>query len=349
MGRERIVRDSVLTVLSRRVHRRVTMPAVACLLVVIGAGLLASAAPGGPAALPTLSISDAEGTNFQTATSSMTFTVTLSAASTAPVTVDYATRYDNDDLTPSAGTLRFAPGEVTRSIVIELLPEPGQTDEDDEVMYVDLTNPVNATLAKEVGVGIIHFRGEPTPEQVNVTSAGDRNQCVKTVDTTTCEHLGGEAQFEIADITYINPGTGKIDIRTTDGEFRFSGSAFDLDKVDATSSGTGKAGTVITLRGGSYAACKTSHTTVGSRSTSGGVGKKPPKSVRRLWGKGKGSFRTRGRYSSGTVRGTYWLTVDRCDGTRTYVREGVVAVFDLVKKKTVKVSAGHSYLASPNT
>src|SRR5512132_1999604 len=46
---------------------------------------------------------------------------------------------------------------------------------------------------------------------------------------------------------------------------------------------------------------------------------------RRLWGRGHGRYRTRGRYSSGTVRGTKWLTEDRCNGTLTVVRNGVVA------------------------
>ena len=40
--------------------------------------------------------------------------------------------------------------------------------------------------------------------------------------------------------------------------------------------------------------------------------KKPP---RKLWGDGRGRFRTRGRYGAATVRGTKWLTDDRCDGT----------------------------------
>src|SRR5689334_5075105 len=35
---------------------------------------------------------------------------------------------------------------------------------------------------------------------------------------------------------------------------------------------------------------------------------------RRLWGKGKGRFRTRGRRSSATVRGTTWLVYDQCNG-----------------------------------
>ena len=43
--------------------------------------------------------------------------------------------------------------------------------------------------------------------------------------------------------------------------------------------------------------------------------KKGPKSVLgKLWGSGKGKFRTDGKYSSATVRGTIWLVQDRCDG-----------------------------------
>jgi hypothetical protein len=67
--------------------------------------------------------------------------------------------------------------------------------------------------------------------------------------------------------------------------------------------------------------------------------------VRSVWGHGKGHYRTTGHYSSATVRGTWWLTQDYCNGTRTFVRTGVVAVRDLVKKKTVLVRAGHSYFA----
>jgi hypothetical protein len=52
------------------------------------------------------------------------------------------------------------------------------------------------------------------------------------------------------------------------------------------------------------------------------------KKRRRLWGDGKGRFRTRGRYSAATVRGTKWLVEDRCDGTLTRVARGVVDVVD---------------------
>ena len=71
------------------------------------------------------------------------------------------------------------------------------------------------------------------------------------------------------------------------------------------------------------------------------------RSVRHLWGSGKGKFRTAGRFSSATIRGTQWLTDDRCDGTLVRVKQGKVAVRDFVKKKTVIVKAGKRYFARP--
>jgi hypothetical protein len=58
-----------------------------------------------------------------------------------------------------------------------------------------------------------------------------------------------------------------------------------------------------------------------------------------------GRFRTRGRYSAGTVRGTIWDTTDRCDGTLTVVHRGTVDVTDFQRRKTIAIHAGHSYLA----
>jgi hypothetical protein len=60
-----------------------------------------------------------------------------------------------------------------------------------------------------------------------------------------------------------------------------------------------------------------------------------------------GSFRTHGRYSSGTVRGTTWTTTDRCDGTLTTVQRGSVTVLDFGTRQTITLNAGQSFLARP--
>ena len=49
---------------------------------------------------------------------------------------------------------------------------------------------------------------------------------------------------------------------------------------------------------------------------------KTAKTVRRLWAKGSGKFRTRGRYASAAIRGTDWLTADRCDSTFVKIAGG---------------------------
>jgi hypothetical protein len=96
--------------------------------------------------------------------------------------------------------------------------------------------------------------------------------------------------------------------------------------------------TDLNLSGGSFRGCAVgaSRRPVAARSS---------RAVRRLRGNAHGRFRTRGRYSAATVRGTKWETTDRCDGTLTRVTRGVVVVRDLRRRRNVTVRAGHSYLA----
>jgi hypothetical protein len=69
------------------------------------------------------------------------------------------------------------------------------------------------------------------------------------------------------------------------------------------------------------------------------------KTIRQVRGDAKGNFRTEGRYAAATVRGTAWTMSDRCDGTLTKVRRGVVVVRDRLARRTIRVRAGKSYLA----
>jgi hypothetical protein len=94
--------------------------------------------------------------------------------------------------------------------------------------------------------------------------------------------------------------------------------------------------TDIHLRGASLADCPTKSLATASKKRRGSS----------LWGSDKhGRYRTHGRNSVATVRGTTWKTTDRCGGTLTFVRDGAVAVRDLHRHRTVLVRAGHAYLA----
>ena len=67
---------------------------------------------------------------------------------------------------------------------------------------------------------------------------------------------------------------------------------------------------------------------------------------RRLWVNTRAKrYRTKGRYATGTVRGTRWLTTDGCRVTRISVTRGVVTVRDLVRKRNRAIKRGRSYTA----
>ena len=104
--------------------------------------------------------------------------------------------------------------------------------------------------------------------------------------------------------------------------------------------------TELTLQSTNFAkVCGSSARAVGRGQTAVAAQKGSKKVVTRLRGDGKGRFRTTGRQSSATVRGTAWLTEERCDGTLTRVTRGSVTVRDFKAKRTVVVRAGRSYLA----
>ena len=99
----------------------------------------------------------------------------------------------------------------------------------------------------------------------------------------------------------------------------------------------------LRLRGGDFSACRLARR---ARHSGIAAGASSIRRVRRLWGRDSGGrFRTYGRHSHATVRGTRWLTEDRCGGTLTRVTDGAVVVRDLARRRSVVVRAGHSYLA----
>jgi hypothetical protein len=106
---------------------------------------------------PSLSVSDASVPEGDVGTTTMSFTVSLSAPSGKTVTVHAATA-DGSALAPrdyaaTSADLTFAPGETTKQVNVVV-----GTDtwfELDETLSLGLFSPVNATLADDTGVGTI--------------------------------------------------------------------------------------------------------------------------------------------------------------------------------------------------
>lgn len=99
------------------------------------------------------------------------FTVSLDAPSSVPVTVNYATANANaqagSDFAAVSGTLTFAPGETTKTVLVPTLDDA--VFEGDETFTVNLSDPVGAAIADGQGVATIHDN-DPAPTILGVTS-----------------------------------------------------------------------------------------------------------------------------------------------------------------------------------
>jgi hypothetical protein len=111
----------------------------------------------GPPPQPALRVGDAQVAEGNGGATSATFTVSLSAASSQPVTVAYATANGSassgSDYIASTGSLTFNPGVTSKTVTVQV---QGDTlDEADETFAVNLSGPTNATIADGQGVGTI--------------------------------------------------------------------------------------------------------------------------------------------------------------------------------------------------
>ena len=157
-------------------------------------------------ALPQLSIDDQNVTEGDTGTTTATFTVSLTNPSAFPISVDYASADGSasspSDYTGVSGTLNFAPGETTKLVAVDVVGDT--TDEFDETFTVNLTNPGNATITDNQGIGTITDDDAAPSVSVNNVSVAEGD-----VGTTT-------ATFTVS----LSAPSGKpisVDYATADG------------------------------------------------------------------------------------------------------------------------------------
>ncbi len=106
---------------------------------------------------PSMTIGDMSVTEGNTGTRAATFTVTLSAAASQPVTVAYATANGTatagSDYQGASGTLTIPAGQTAGTITV--LVNGDRLAEPNETFVVNLSTPTNATIADGQGVGTI--------------------------------------------------------------------------------------------------------------------------------------------------------------------------------------------------
>lgn len=106
---------------------------------------------------PSLSVNDVALAEGNSGTANATFAVTLSSVSSQVVTASYSTTDGTAtapiDYISSSGTLTFAPGELSKHVIITVNSD--QSEEPNETFLLIITAPVEASIADSQGVGTI--------------------------------------------------------------------------------------------------------------------------------------------------------------------------------------------------
>jgi hypothetical protein len=202
-------------------------------------------------------------------------------------------------------------------------PRGGPTVPAPDLTSGPAATPADAVLGKDVVVGAA--RGTIT---------------VKVRGADGYSELGAGAAVPVGSIVDATRGTVRL-TTAVDG----SGTQAALvrgAKFEVRQARSGRGMTDLVLRGGDFAACRR-HGDVAAHAARRKHKRAPRRS---LWAKDdSGRFRTHGRHSVATVRGTEWRTTDTCRGTTTSVRKGAVLVRDLRSGRRVLVRAGERHLA----
>jgi hypothetical protein len=185
---------------------------------------------------------------------------------------------------------------------------------DDGIPEVEGEPELGHSVAAAVSKGTVRVRIQGSDEFREI-APGEAIPLNSTFDTT-----GGTVLLEAAG----------SDGNTYTGAFH--GGQFT---VHQSSKGT----TTLEMEGGDFSTCDSSRKGRATASSAHPV-------LRKLWGKDHGGrFKTSSRGSVATVRGTEWLTADRCDGTLTRVTKGKVLVRERGTGRSKLLQKGESFFA----
>ena len=200
---------------------------------------------------PTLSIDPPSVTEGDSGSTTLTFTVTLSAASGRQVTVAYAdagtgTATSGTDYTAiTGGTLTFTAGTTSRTFDVSVT---GDTlDEANETVVVTLSGATNATISTASGTGTITDNDDPPTLSIDSPSVteGDSGATNLTFTVTLSAASGRQVTVDWAegtggtatsgtDYTAITGGTLTFAVGATSQTFDVSVTGDALDETNET-------------------------------------------------------------------------------------------------------------------
>ncbi|MEM9923203.1 MAG: Calx-beta domain-containing protein [Cyanobacteria bacterium P01_D01_bin.50] len=176
----------------------------------------------------TISISDVSLLEGDSGSQNFGFTVNLSRSSSETVTVDYSTADGTAiagiDYTATSRTLTFNPGETSKTINVPVIGDT--VDESNETFFVNLSNPINASISDSQGTGtIIDDDGTP-PIQPIVTisdvSALEGDSGTKSFTFTVNLSTSSTETIALDFLTADGSATDGIDYIGTSGTLTFN-------------------------------------------------------------------------------------------------------------------------------
>jgi uncharacterized protein len=190
----------------------------------VGVDDIAVTSSTGPA---TYSVADRVGFEGNAGPATFTFNVTRNGDATAAGSVDYQVTFggsfpansaDFDGSSPLSGTVSFQPGEVAKTITIQVA---GDVDpEADESFFVTLLNPVNGAIADGSALGTI-VNDDATPPVVEIGDIIQTETNGATTFTFTVFRSGGTGAFSVDYTTADGTALAGQDYQATSGTLNF--------------------------------------------------------------------------------------------------------------------------------
>jgi Ca2+-binding RTX toxin-like protein len=172
---------------------------------------------------PTISIADTSVAEGDSGTTTATFTVTLSAASSDTVTVDWATANGTAtspaDYEAASGTVTFAPTDTTETISVTVNGDT--SDEVSETFQVNLSNPGGATISDGQATGTITDDDGPTISIANA-SVDEGDSGTPTASFTVTLSAASPETVTVDWATADGTATSPSDYQADDGTLTFN-------------------------------------------------------------------------------------------------------------------------------
>jgi Calx-beta domain/PKD domain/K319L-like, PKD domain len=183
---------------------------------------------------PAVSIDDVTMSEGNSGTTAFVFTVTRSGTALWDLSVDFATAAGSatggTDYTDTSGTLTIPAGETSATITVDVLGDT--VAEPDETFAVNLTNPVNATLADAQGTGTIR---------------DDESATISINDVTLAEGNSGSTNF-VFTVTRSGPLTEAVSLMYATAPITATGTSDYTNAASVLSLAAGQATGTITIK-----------------------------------------------------------------------------------------------------